>query len=64
MERVARTFGSFADADAADLAYYAAMSPQQRVDLLLDLIAAYQESVGEAAQGLARVCRVAHLTEG
>ena len=57
-------FRSFDEADAADAAYYAALTPEQRVDVLLELIAAHQEAVGEASQRLARVCRVVELARG
>jgi hypothetical protein len=64
MERAVRRFRSFEEAEAADDAYYASLTPQARVELLLDLIRAHQEATGEAAQGLARVCRVTQLGEG
>jgi hypothetical protein len=63
MKRELRVFRTFADADRADDAYYASLSPQERVDLLLDLIARYQESLGEAASRLERVCRVVPLAQ-
>ena len=63
MERTARKFRSFEEAEAAEDAYYAALTPQQCVDILLELIAAHRESAGEAAEGFARVCRVAQLSE-
>lgn len=64
MEREIRIFHTFADAERADDDYYASLSPQERVDLLLELIAQYQESLGEAASRLERVCRVVALSEG
>jgi hypothetical protein len=63
MEREIRVFRTFADADQAEDAYHASLSPQERVDLLLDLIARYQESLGEAASRLERVGRVVPLAE-
>jgi len=56
-----KRFRSFAEADAAEAAYYASLSPDERVDVLLEMIAAYQEAAGEASQRLARVCRVVEL---
>jgi hypothetical protein len=50
MERQLRVFRSFEEADQADDEYYASLSPQDRVNLLLDLHAAYRESLGEAGQ--------------
>ena len=62
MERHVQVFRSFDEAERADDAFYAALTPQQRVDLLLDLMAAWMESFGGAAQGLARVHRVVQLS--
>ena len=63
MEKVVKVFGSFEEADRADDEYYASLSPQERVDLLLDLIATYRESLGEAGQRFERVYRVVELSE-
>ena len=38
MERVVRKFSSFKEADDATYAYYASLTPEQRLQLLLDLI--------------------------
>jgi len=64
VQREIKRFRSFDEAEAADAAYYASLSPDERVDVLLELIAAHQEAVGEATQGLARVCRVVELARG
>jgi hypothetical protein len=56
-----RRFASFEAADAADDAYYASLSPHERLELLLELIARYQESVGAATERLARVHRIVEL---
>ncbi|MFO0760569.1 MAG: hypothetical protein U0359_29075 [Byssovorax sp.] len=61
MDKVIQVFQSFEEADEADLAYYAGLTPRERVDILLDLISAYRESLGEAAARLERVCRVVEL---
>jgi hypothetical protein len=37
VERVVRIFDRFEDADTAEAANYAALSPAERVDILLDL---------------------------
>ena len=63
MEKVVKLFSSFEEADQADSEYYASLTPQQRVDLLLDLIAAHRESLGETASRFARVYRVVELSE-
>jgi hypothetical protein len=56
MEKVVRVFASFDAADAADAAEDIAMSPSQRIDILLQL----QERVYPDAteQGFTRVYRV------
>ena len=47
-----RTFSSFEQAEDADRAYYSSLSPQQRVDLVLDIVARHRESMGEAGKDL------------
>ena len=64
VDKVARVFDGAAAADEADARYYASLSPQERVDLLLELVNRYRDSLGEAAERLERVCRVTELTEG
>jgi hypothetical protein len=54
----------FEAADRADAADYAAMEPQARLDLLLELIRRYRESLGEAAERFERVHRIAELSRG
>lgn len=62
MRDVLRVFSSFREAEQADRAFYASLSPQERLDLLLDLVARQRESMGEAAQRLERVYRVVELS--
>jgi hypothetical protein len=57
VEKIVRKFDSHAEALAADRAYYKSLTPEQRMDILLDLINA-QRSSDETSQRLARVCRV------
>lgn len=54
-------FDSFEDSERADRAFYAALTPQQRLDLLLEIIAREREGLGEAGERCARVCRVVKL---
>ena len=63
MEKVLKVFNSFEEADQADAEYYASLTPEQRVDVLLDLIAAHRESLGETAARFERVYRVVELSE-
>jgi hypothetical protein len=62
MERVIRIFRSHAEAEASDRAELAALIPQQRLDILLDLIRRYREALGESAERLERVHRVTSLS--
>ena len=62
MDKVAQRFRSHSEAGESDRAYYRSLSPQERLDLLLDLVARGQTD--ETEQGLARVCRVTQLHPG
>ena len=64
MDKVLQVFQSFEEADEADASYYAELTPQECVDILLDLVKSYRESLGEAAAGFERVCRVDELHRG
>jgi hypothetical protein len=61
MERVIETFEDHESADEADRRYYGSLTPQERVDLVLELMQRYRESYGEAGNRLERVCRVTEL---
>ncbi len=63
MEKVIQAFNSFEEADEAEIAYYASLSPNERVNILLGIIAAYRESQGEAANRFERVCRIIDLSQ-
>ena len=63
MERVAQVFRGFDEAESADEAYYAELSPDARVDVLLELIEQYRSSLGEAAERFERVHRVVELAQ-
>ena len=60
-DRSIRVLDSLDESDQADSAYYHSLTPEQRVDILLDLIARYSEAQGEASKRLARVHRVVEL---
>jgi hypothetical protein len=61
VEKVVQVFDGAEEADCADAAYYASLTPKERLDILLELIARHRESMGEAAARLERVCRVVDL---
>jgi hypothetical protein len=58
-----RVFSSFQEAEEADKAFYASLSPQQRVDLVLEMVARHRESMGEAGKRFERVYRVIELSQ-
>jgi hypothetical protein len=62
MERSIQIFDSHAEADEADRAYYASLTPQERLDLLLEMVKQYREGFGEAGERLERVCRIDELS--
>jgi len=61
MERIVTVFESHESAERADRAALAAMSPQARFDMLLQIIRRYREGLGEPAIRFERVCRVSAL---
>ncbi len=61
MQQVVRIFRSFAESEKSDREYYASLSPEERLDILLELIARSQPH--ETEQRLERVYRVAKLGE-
>ena len=61
MEKVVAVFNSFAESDEADKKYYHSLTPEQRVDILLDLIQRGQPD--ETPARFERVCRVVKLGE-
>jgi hypothetical protein len=63
MERVVRVFTTFEDAERADEAYYASLTPQQRIEILLELVARHRESLGESPSRFERVHRVTELSK-
>ena len=64
MERVAQVFRSFEEAERADDEYYASLTPEQRLDVLLEMIERYRSSLGEAAERFERVHRIVELSRG
>jgi hypothetical protein len=48
-QREVQVFRSFEAAERADDEYYAGLDPQERLGILLDLVAAYRESTGETS---------------
>lgn len=62
MEKTVQTFASHDEASAADHAYYRSLTPQERLNLLLDIVRQHQETMDEAATRFERVHRVVELS--
>lgn len=56
-------FESLELADKADVDWYAALSPQERLDMALELIARHHEGHDETSAGFARVCHIVELSQ-
>jgi hypothetical protein len=62
MQRIVRVFQSFEEAEKADEQYYASLTPNERLEILLELVRRQRESLGEAAARFERVYRVVELS--
>jgi hypothetical protein len=62
MEKVARIFRSHREADEADQEYFARLTPQERLDIFLEVLARGRAG-DEAAERLERVYRVVELSK-
>ena len=61
MEKIVRKFGSFAEADAADIEEDLLIPQEQRISILLELQRRYYGDATE--QGFARVYRITQLKQ-
>lgn len=61
MEKIVQVFASFADAEEADARYDAALTPQERLRILIEL--RDMRHPDAADQRLARVCRIIKLEQ-
>ena len=62
MEKVAQIFNSFEEAEEAEFEYLSSLTPQQRVDALLELL--YWANRDSYSQGLQRVLTVTQREQG
>jgi len=62
MDRVVQIFRSFEDADEADDQFYANLTPEERLDILLELIERHRSALGETASRFERVHNFAELS--
>jgi hypothetical protein len=63
VERVARVFSTFADADEADDEFYATLTPEARLGILLELIERERSALGQVAERFERVHRIVELEQ-
>jgi hypothetical protein len=61
VEKVVRVFHSFAEAEKAGEEYYRSLTPEQRLEILFELVQSQQAD--EPEQRPERVCRVIKLQE-
>jgi hypothetical protein len=61
VEKIVQVFASFADAEEADARYDAALTPQERLRILIEL--RDMRHPDAADQRLARVCRIIKLEQ-
>lgn len=64
MEKILKVFTSHEDAEADDRDYYASLTPQGRLNILLEMVRKHREGFGEAGERLERVLSITHLKEG
>jgi WSTF, HB1, Itc1p, MBD9 motif 1 len=62
MDRVVRVFRSFEEAEQADDQFYADLTPEERLDLLLELVERHRSALGETASRFERVHRITELS--
>jgi hypothetical protein len=62
VERVVQLFRRFEDADSADDRFYASLTQQERLDMLLELVERHRSALGEAAERFERVHCIAELS--
>ena len=60
MEKKVQKFSSFNEAEKAEREYYRSLTPQQRIEILLELIVRYRRN-DESAERLERVYRITKL---
>ncbi len=64
MERRAKVYSSFEEEEKATREYYLSLTPQERLDILLELIEQSRDPNDEASQRFERVYRVTQLSQG
>ncbi len=62
MDSSIRRFETLSEADSAEAEYYAALTPEERLNILLELIAMTRSDQDEDSQRFERVYRVVELS--
>ena len=62
MERTVAKFSSHQEAERATLEYYRSLTPEQRLDILFELIEASREEGDAASERFERVYRIVKLS--
>jgi len=62
MERTVAKFSSHQEAEQATLEYYRSLTPEQRLDILLELIEASRKEGDAASERFERVYRIVKLS--
>ena len=62
VKHVVQMFGSFEDAEMAEDRFYADLTPEERLDILLELVERHRSALGETASRLERVHRINELS--
>ena len=62
VERVVQIFRNFEDADEADDRFYAGLTPEARLEMLLELVERHRSALGEAASRFERVHHIVELS--
>lgn len=63
IEKVVQKFDSFEEQDAATRRYYAGLTPEQRLDILLKLVFGEQTEGDDPTRRIQRVYRIVKLGE-
>ena len=63
VQKIVQRFDSFAEHDEATRRYYAGLTPQQRLDILLELVFGEQTENDETPRRIQRVYRIVKLGE-
>ncbi len=64
MERRVKRYSSFDEEEKATRDYYLSLTPQERLDILFELIEESRDPTDEASQRFQRVYRVTKLSQG